>query len=77
MGKAQTSFQKWEVLMFTRSGKARLAFVSVGVWAKLTVCSAVVLMTTACGIRVSATDFPAFALSEPVPDATPAETPRQ
>jgi hypothetical protein len=34
-------------------------------------CSAVVLSTTACGIRVSSTDFPVFRLSEPEPVAKP------
>lgn len=55
--------------MFTRSGTAGLAIIPVGVWATLTACSAIVLMTAGCGISVSSNDFPAFALSEPVPDA--------
>jgi hypothetical protein len=63
--------------MLTRSGTVRVAFASLAVWTTLTMCSAVVLMTTACGIRVSSSDFPAFALSEPVPDTTTAETPKQ
>jgi hypothetical protein len=44
-------------------------------------CSAVVLSTTACGIRVSSTDFPVFRLAEPdavakpVAEVVPARTP--
>jgi hypothetical protein len=51
--------------MFTRSG-VRVAFASLAATGTtLMFCSAVVLSTTACGIRVSSTDFPVFRLAEP------------
>lgn len=50
--------------MQTRSG--RTAFASVVAGAALVFCSATVLMTAACGVRVSASDFPVLKLSEPV-----------
>jgi hypothetical protein len=43
-----------------RSGAARVAL-----------CAAIALVTAACGIRVSSSDFPAFRLSEPEPAARP------
>jgi hypothetical protein len=62
--------------MFMRSRTARVAFASIATGATLLLCSAVVLMTTACGIRVSSSDFPVFRLSEPEPVAKPvAEAP--
>jgi hypothetical protein len=58
--------------MFTRSGPIRVAFASLAATGTtLLFCSAVVLSTTACGIRVSSTDFPVFRLSEPEPVAKP------
>ena len=51
--------------MFLRSGPCRVAFASFATGATLLFCSAVVLMTTACGIRVSSSDFPVFRLAEP------------
>jgi hypothetical protein len=68
--------------MFTRSGPVRVAFASLAATGTtLLFCSAVVLSTTACGIRVSSTDFPVFrlaepeAVAEPVAEAVPARTP--
>ena len=57
--------------MFTRSGAARGAFASFASGVTLVFCSAIVLTTTACGIRVSSSDFPVFRLSEPEPVAKP------
>jgi hypothetical protein len=57
--------------MFTRSGAARVAFAAVATGATLFVCSAAVLMTAACGIRVSSSDFPVLRLAEPEPVAKP------
>jgi hypothetical protein len=49
--------------MLYRSGTARVALASVAAGAALAFCSAVVLMTAACGVRVSASDFPVLKLS--------------
>lgn len=57
--------------MFTRSRTARVACASIANGAALVVCSAVLLMTAACGIRVSSSDFPVFRLSEPEAVAKP------
>lgn len=51
--------------MTARSGKARVAFAGFATAATILFCSATVLMTSACGIRVSSSDFPVFRLSEP------------
>jgi hypothetical protein len=51
--------------MLDRSGPARLAFATVFAGAALVFCAGVVLMTAACGIRMSAQDFPVLKLSGP------------
>ncbi|MGD0531740.1 MAG: hypothetical protein ABSA62_05515 [Methyloceanibacter sp.] len=51
--------------MLTRSRPARAALAAIMAGAALTFCSAVLLMTAACGIRVSAQDFPVLKLSGP------------
>ncbi len=60
--------------MVTRSGPFRVAFASLATGATLLFCSVVVLTTTACGIRVSSSDFPVFRLAEPEQQAA-AKTP--
>jgi hypothetical protein len=57
--------------MFKRSRTARVACASIATGAAFLLCSAIVLMTAACGIRVSSSDFPVFRLSEPEPTARP------
>jgi hypothetical protein len=42
-----------------------LAVASLAAGATILVCAGVVLMTSACGLRVSAQDFPVFKLSGP------------
>jgi hypothetical protein len=49
--------------MLYRSGKARVAFASVAAGAAFAFCSAIVLMTAACSVRVSVSDFPVLKLS--------------
>ena len=51
--------------MRDRSGQAELAFASLAAGATILVCASVVLMTAACGVRVSAQDFPVLKLSGP------------
>jgi hypothetical protein len=49
--------------MLYRSGTARVKVASAGAGAAFAFCVGVVLMTTACGVRVSAADFPLLKLS--------------
>jgi hypothetical protein len=49
--------------MRDRSGQAELAFASLAAGA--IVCAGLVLMTSACGVRLSAQDFPVLKLSGP------------
>jgi hypothetical protein len=49
--------------MLYRSGTARVARASVAAGAAFAFCAAIVLMTAACGVRVSAADFPVLKLS--------------
>jgi hypothetical protein len=49
--------------MLYRSGTARVALASVAAGAAFAFCSAIVLVTAACGVRVSAADFPVLKLS--------------
>ncbi len=58
--------------MLYRSGTARVALASVAAGAAFAFCSAIVLMTAACGVRVSAADFPVLKLSSAA-DAADAE----
>jgi hypothetical protein len=51
--------------MRDRSGTAQIAFASVFAGATLVFCAGIVLMTAACGVRVSAQDFPVLKLSGP------------
>ena len=51
--------------MFDRSGRRELAFASLAAGATILVCAGVVLMTTGCGVRVSAQDFPVPKLAGP------------
>jgi hypothetical protein len=51
--------------MRDRSRPAKLAFGSVFAGAALVFSAGVVLMTAACGIRMSAQDFPVLKLSGP------------
>jgi hypothetical protein len=44
--------------MRDRSGEAELALASLAAGATILVCAGVALMTSACGVRVSAQDFP-------------------
>ena len=55
--------------MRDRSGQAELAFASLAAGATVLVCAAVALMTAACGVRVSAQDFPVLKLSGPEDNA--------
>lgn len=57
--------------MFTRSGPRRVAFAFFAAGKTLVLCSTLVLMMSACGIRVSSSDFPVFRLAEPEPVAKP------
>jgi hypothetical protein len=59
--------------MTIRSGAAKAALASLFAGSALAFCSTAVLMTAACGIRVSAQDFPVLRLSS----ATDAETPKK
>jgi len=54
---------KGGTVMLYRSGTARVAFASVAAGAAFAFCAGVVLMTAACGVRVSASDFPVLKLS--------------
>jgi hypothetical protein len=56
--------------MRDRSGPAQVAFASVLAGATLIFCAGVMLMTAACGIRMSAQDFPVLKLSGPDDNAT-------
>lgn len=49
--------------MRNRSGAARAALASLFAATALALCSTAVLMTAACGVRVSAQDFPVLKLS--------------
>ena len=51
--------------MRDRSGEADFALASLVAGATILVCAGVVLMTSACGLRVSAQDFPVLKLSGP------------
>lgn len=57
--------------MSMRSAPARAALASMAAAVVFAFCSAVVLMTTACGIRVSAQDFPVLKLSAAVEPEAP------
>jgi hypothetical protein len=51
--------------MRDRSEQVDLALASLAAGATILVCAGVVLMTSACGLRVSAQDFPVLKLSGP------------
>jgi hypothetical protein len=51
--------------MFDRSGRQELAWASLAAGATILVCAGVMLMTAACGVRVSAQDFPVLKLAGP------------
>jgi hypothetical protein len=51
--------------MLDRREQADLAVASSAAGATILVCAGVVLMTSACGVRVSAQDFPVLKLSGP------------
>jgi hypothetical protein len=51
--------------MRDRREQADLAVASLAAGATILVCAGVVLMTSACGVRVSAQDFPVLKLSGP------------
>jgi hypothetical protein len=51
--------------MRERSEQRELAIASLAAGATILVCIGVVLMTSACGVRVSAQDFPVLKLSGP------------
>jgi hypothetical protein len=51
--------------MLDRREQADLAVASLAAGATILVCAGVVLMTSACGVRVSAQDFPVLKLSGP------------
>jgi hypothetical protein len=51
--------------MRDRREQADLAVASLAAGATILVCAGVVLMTSACGLRVSAQDFPVLKLSGP------------
>jgi hypothetical protein len=55
--------------MFDRSGRRELAIASLAAGATILVCAGVALMTAACGVRVSAQDFPVLKLSGPEDNA--------
>jgi hypothetical protein len=52
--------------MRDRREQADLAVASLAAGATILVCAGVVLLTSACGLRVSAQDFPVLKLSGPV-----------
>jgi hypothetical protein len=51
--------------MRDRREQADLAVASLAAGATILVCAGVVLMTSACGLKVSAQDFPVLKLSGP------------
>jgi hypothetical protein len=51
--------------MRDRREQADLAVASLAAGATILVCAGVVLLTSACGLRVSAQDFPVLKLSGP------------
>ena len=51
--------------MRDRSERREAALASLAAGATILVCAGVVLMTAACGVRVSAQDFPVLKLSGP------------
>ena len=51
--------------MRDRSGTAEAAAASFAAGVTIIFCAGVVLMTSACGVRVSAQDFPVLKLSGP------------
>ena len=51
--------------MRDRSGTAEAAAASLAAGLIIIVCAGIVLTTAACGVRVSAQDFPALKLSGP------------
>ena len=55
--------------MRDRSRQAQLAVASLAAGATILACAGVVLMTAACGLRVSAQDFPVLKLAGPEDNA--------
>jgi hypothetical protein len=51
--------------MSDRLGQREFALASLAAGATILVCAGVVLMTSACGVRVSSQDFPVLKLSGP------------
>lgn len=51
--------------MLDHSERREAALASLAAGATILVCAGVVLMTAACGVRVSAQDFPVLKLSGP------------
>jgi hypothetical protein len=51
--------------MRDRSGSTQIVAASSAASATIVLCAGIVLMTAACGVRVSAQDFPVLKLSGP------------